>query len=302
VPMQLFRAALVLQLCLVFVVAHRERAPSLRTTSLRTTRKLEDAALTLTKCISTFDSLRDGLTAAISNDVFTICPATHIVVEEEILVNSAASSVSVRCGSGENSAGSCTLSKGDRATGRILNFSGGGATLQGITFQGGSVENGQGGAVKISASGSGRSATFAPVAVRNCTFYDNMASSGGALFVEQHSCSIQIDNCIFQNNTATATGTAEGEGGGGGALAIHQTDMQCRLFCPSNLNSLEFYNNSAPDSSGGAIWARSRIPPQCASDITHDGSNTAGTSCPFMAIGEVAEFAGNSDLVCQESL
>jgi hypothetical protein len=83
VPMQLFRAALVLQLCLVFVVTHRERAPSLRT------RKLEDAALTLT-CISTFDSLRDGLKAAQSNGVFTICSDTHVLVKEEILVNAVA--------------------------------------------------------------------------------------------------------------------------------------------------------------------------------------------------------------------
>lgn len=111
--------------------------------------------------------------------------------------------------------------------------------IEGCSFLDNDVEHGSGGAIGVW--------PYADVKVNGCFFQGNHADDGGAISAR----TIDIDDCIFENNEAT---------GDGGALQV---------FATETVESLTFIGNSA--ARGGAVWSLKAL---TLTDCMFDG-NTA---------------------------
>ncbi|HZS46659.1 MAG TPA: choice-of-anchor Q domain-containing protein [Blastocatellia bacterium] len=107
------------------------------------------------------------------------------------------------------------------------------------------------GASQLMIHGDGTTGLFglnaSPITFSNLTFDGGHASSlGGGGAMLNNSNVINIDNCVFSNNSVSGSGNA------GGAIANY-------LGGTFNITNTTFINNTAPTSKGGAIYSQGAI-------------------------------------------
>ncbi len=88
---------------------------------------------------------------------------------------------------------------------QIFSYQGGGSvTIRNITFRKGKIPTDDGGAVKITSSGTG----IKKVVIEGCQFLSNSAGRGGAVFINAPSAEVSIQDSTFQNNSSSNSGGA----------------------------------------------------------------------------------------------
>ncbi|PKL16415.1 MAG: hypothetical protein CVV49_16355 [Spirochaetae bacterium HGW-Spirochaetae-5] len=169
-------------------------------------------------------------------------------------------------GAGTLTATGCTFS-GSEATsgsgGAIFSGPGNSITLSDSDFSDNTADSGIGGAIYAEKTGGDNS----NLSINSgCTFTGNSAKSGGAIYLQigNTADSINIENCIFTENSALPNNSTQGGG------AIFAVIMGGASTCSLNLTSCDFGTdavdasgnkvpdgNKAPNGSGGAIFLSS---------------------------------------------
>ena len=178
------------------------------------------AAVAGNSTVSTKDDLVSALTNASDGDVITLAAGTYVPMSP-IAVNAA--NVTLVSADGK----AVTIIDG-HDSGLILNVSGVGFKVEGITFKNAHYA-GKGGAISYSSSSVSQTTM-----IKDCDFIDCVAKYGGAIYSGQNSYTSFlprenygiVSGCTFLRCGIDSTGTGDNQGGGGaicGALWVENS-------------------------------------------------------------------------------
>ena len=261
-----FALAVILLPLLFLTMAGVSRATTFTVTTL-SGEPAAPAACGLVDAIAAANGTVNVCGTSSGNDTIVFALTGKIVIDEPLLITDANLTIQGRLESP-------VIIDGDGVT-QIIDHESGNLTLNELTIQNGfadSMLGFEGAAVLANSTGS--------LNINNCTFTDNFAVTGGAIFGGVFGSAVTIINSTFANNTADTTST-----GGGGAIFNFGSTI--------DIANCTFANNDAPTDSGGALGWLSGFAPTVKNSIFQTVATDDSDNC--QAPGDVPDTSITDD-------